>query len=1573
MKSKRLSRRILSFVLVVALIFTSFFGSFERIAKAENDGEEPAAEAYANDVVSEETPPPEGSGQDTEPVQEEEPPAAEPAQEEETSAAEPAQGEEAPEAEPAQEEEAPEAEPAQEEETPEAEPAQEEDGSAEAAQPVEEAAEELGEETNAVVAGQVNAADVAARTAEVKGSTDAKAPDEDTGSATNPLRSSSSGDLEDFLTEAVINAPTNDQGAYIVQPGTEYSITLSFKETPDLQFDNATMTYSIPDGLDADGHQGTFTVKITDGDETYTIAGNSFSIRNGVLTVTWNTSDPNFSELTASANVSFGLTFDGVFDANATTITFADGIEKAIEVDNTSRVTTTKNATVNIWNDRVYYTATVESFGASQNVVVTDTITGTGLTLDPDSIVFTSSTDQTVSATGSATGNSFTYTIPAMADKEVITITYSAVIDPSQLQMVDGKVVTQSGNTIKATSDGDPDGDSTHVEKEINYTPSINKSGARETGTDGTKKTLEWTIVVNGDLYNTDPPKVSAAGTVVTDTIDELSREIMTYSGTGITVQVRDAQGATVRTDTIPYSQLDAYSDYSWQYTIPDTDRGHAYSYVITYTTEVETENLTLQTYVNNTVVTNGDKSDWGQGIVVPDSGVTDINKTVTDIDKNSMQVTWETIVDVPSGGLPKAVVYDEYPTATSANGTILVEEIIPSTLEISGLLAGEAYTIDYNASYEGKAAMAITFTNNGQPGLQGTGAPRQIKITYKTEIDPTWLEESKTDSTKYDHLNRVILDYGHQVGDDEIARITSNEVEKYGAPVASRTVDGVELPVYRYEVTLTGVNGDSFTITDKFDTEILEPYTDAPYEDAFYVYGGDTKDNLYSRVWNGRTVPWAYTAAGDGVVFNVSSDNFTRNTTVWPARNWTYYKLVYYLTVKDAEALEKLGGYAASEEDGTYDITNTAIWEGETDTTTVAYAYNGLDKELLTSDEDLIKTDEDIYAEFRITLNPAGKELNGGNPLTMTDTVTNLSVDITSIHAEPAAGVTWDMSGNTVTYTIPDATKVVITYRARVIFTNIGGSGDTINVSFSNYAEMEGYSDQIDNTAERHNSGSGAGSVPIINLMKYEAGNMTKRLAGAKFQLLNGDLQPVLDKNGEEVIFTTDENGMITVRGDQAALGWTILEDTRYYLREIEAPQNYMLAGFDYSFQVSSDGTTDYSRYIYHSNDTMSAKNYPGTDVQVEKVWADGTEKHESDTVTVKLQQKIGDGGWSDTIREEVKQADGSYAWVDTAGKTLVLDKNSNWKGSFDSLPLEVPNALPVGDESEDVAVEYRIIETKVNDKDVDADAGTYDGGTVTITKTSETGYIYTITNSPSNGSLKIQKVVTENGASVSSDAAKSKLAGDYTFTVYTDAECTTPLQKDGANVTVTLTIPADGSSVTSEEITDIPAGTYYVKETSPTTSNPSPVTNPVTVTVEAGKTGEATVIATITNDYKHVEATPEVNKSINVWPESVESFDFTLTAGTNDAGVPTPMPASDGENASATSTASPAVFGTITFEAPGTYNYIIKEVVPEDDDPATAGIQKNGVTYTETEYPVKIVVGINSTTGRLTAPVIT
>ena len=50
--------------------------------------------------------------------------------------------------------------------------------------------------------------------------------------------------------------------------------------------------------------------------------------------------------------------------------------------------------------------------------------------------------------------------------------------------------------------------------------------------------------------------------------------------------------------------------------------------------------------------------------------------------------------------------------------------------------------------------------------------------------------------------------------------------------------------------------------------------------------------------------------------------------------------------------------------------------------------------------------------------------------------------------------------------------------------------------------------------------------------------------------------------------------------------------------------------------------------------------------------------------------------------------------------------------------------------------------------------------------------------------------------------------------------------------------------------------------------------------------------------------------------------------------------------------------VFDDFTFEAAGTYEYTVSEVMPTDDDPNTDGVQKDGVTYDQTVEGLKLEV---------------
>ena len=126
-------------------------------------------------------------------------------------------------------------------------------------------------------------------------------------------------------------------------------------------------------------------------------------------------------------------------------------------------------------------------------------------------------------------------------------------------------------------------------------------------------------------------------------------------------------------------------------------------------------------------------------------------------------------------------------------------------------------------------------------------------------------------------------------------------------------------------------------------------------------------------------------------------------------------------------------------------------------------------------------------------------------------------------------------------------------------------------------------------------------------------------------------------------------------------------------------------------------------------------------------------------------------------------------------------------------------------------------------------------------------------VNNLPTGG-LKIQKVVVENEGTSISAGATTVTAGDYTFTVYTDEACTTPLKDaSGNDVTVTLTLDGIATSATSNEISGLKPGDYWVKETGTPNNGTEPLSQGKTkVTVEAGKTGSEAVVATITNNLK-------------------------------------------------------------------------------------------------------------------------
>jgi hypothetical protein len=293
----------------------------------------------------------------------------------------------------------------------------------------------------------------------------------------------------------------------------------------------------------------------------------------------------------------------------------------------------------------------------------------------------------------------------------------------------------------------------------------------------------------------------------------------MKYYGSGITVKVYDKNGNLVRTDSINYRNLTSYSDASWTYTIPDSDT-KPYMYEITYQTVVDQDNVDG----GGTVITvsNDANGDSGSASVGP-SGEIGVTKAVESI--STSEVTWISTITVPEKGLTQAVVTDSVPNKwlpdEEGQYTIHAYDYYKNgSLEITGLLDGESYTVDTSDT----SKVVITFYKDSaksQTGLQGTSGGHTITIRLTTTVDQEWLQAGyDTPGDLEKHTNTIGFN-GKTTTADAI----------FGEPGINKALNKQESSdtILAYDVILSGDVEVPVIIEDTFDTSILEVYTD-PY-----------------------------------------------------------------------------------------------------------------------------------------------------------------------------------------------------------------------------------------------------------------------------------------------------------------------------------------------------------------------------------------------------------------------------------------------------------------------------------------------------------------------------------------------------------------------------------------------------------------------------------------------------------------------------------------------------------------------------------------------------------------------
>ena len=449
-------------------------------------------------------------------------------------------------------------------------------------------------------------------------------------------------DISSLLTSfGITGATKNSDGSYSVFPGTPYTVSLKFAETENDTFNRNGFTYPLPSGVVvSQPFSGTLTPSDSGLADIYSI---NYTINtNGTISFTFDIKDGKQQAFDDLRGLSIDMTAEIEFDERSTTIDWNGKAQ--ITVDRTHDIGVNKQSYLGD-DGYMYYTVTVSSTGDNKNISLTDTISGTALTLDQNSITETSNHGATFS---NKTNKGFNISIPELKHGESATITYRAKVDYDVLARETGVekgsygTATTTGNQIKINGEDDnPNNDTaeTHADHNISFSSASKGVTEGHYNEETGKRTMNWQITAN----NEHKTKI----TYIHDQMGEGS-DNMNYSGEGITVKVVNPDWSVAATYSVPWSQLGVSANSTgWTYNIPDQYKDKNYSFVIDYTTDVDVSESIVPVIVKNTVDT-----DYGQG---GGSGKADkipiISKDYTATDEEKAKGEYHFEIKINEGG----------------------------------------------------------------------------------------------------------------------------------------------------------------------------------------------------------------------------------------------------------------------------------------------------------------------------------------------------------------------------------------------------------------------------------------------------------------------------------------------------------------------------------------------------------------------------------------------------------------------------------------------------------------------------------------------------------------------------------------------------------------------------------------------------------------------------------------------------------------------------------------------------------------------------------------------------------
>ena len=462
----------------------------------------------------------------------------------------------------------------------------------------------------------------------------------------SPLANGETGDsysgstnLNGFITSAVILKDGTETTT--LNNGDAYTVQLEFKEREgnegQINF-NKMITYTLPEELTLVDPGEDISIQAN-------VEGSTVNVRftvgrdsDGNVTLTPQSNQEKELELLSRAdNATFEISVDVRYNADAgdDRLDFGNDVIKEITVTSESDLALNKTASYNKANGTVDYTLMITSSGTNTDVYLEDTISGTAVTLDPDTIQVNSNMG-TTDANVTASGNGLTSNRFNMTGGEVITVTYSAKIDYTEL---DGNIIDwdETENTLKAESDqNQPEDVSAGLDHQtaFEYASKKNVGGFTDNKvtSDGESYILSWEIIVNPDFMNT--------GEIgITDTLG--NTEIQSYDPSSFQVSAVTKDGTTVGGVTITPPGAE---DKSWNQRLSSVVNGQPVCYTITYNTLVDKQAIDAswtQTTIKNDLDVPGTEGDHTSSVGIPAQNDYQVTKTYTDADMNEQTVDW--------------------------------------------------------------------------------------------------------------------------------------------------------------------------------------------------------------------------------------------------------------------------------------------------------------------------------------------------------------------------------------------------------------------------------------------------------------------------------------------------------------------------------------------------------------------------------------------------------------------------------------------------------------------------------------------------------------------------------------------------------------------------------------------------------------------------------------------------------------------------------------------------------------------------------------------------------------------